>query len=74
MTSKAHFSIHTNCAGDWRCHETLKRVVVFLLFLFVRKKTGRKNKNYSVFSVKTLNFLVGFYQPPTVISISVKDG
>ena len=40
MMSKAHFSIHTNCVGD-----ATKLIVVFLLFLFVRKKTGHKNKN-----------------------------
>ena len=38
MTSKAHFSIQTNCAGD-------VTKLAFLLFLFVRKKTGHKIKN-----------------------------
>ena len=28
-----------------RSHETLKSVVAFVLFLLVRKKTGRKKKN-----------------------------
>ena len=41
MTSKARFSIHTNCAGDVT---KLKKVLYFFYFFICKKKkTGLKN-------------------------------
>ena len=55
MTSKTHFSINTNCAGD--VTRTLKSVGVFLLFFFC--------KNFEFSGVFSFFFCSGRLLPPT---------